>query len=100
MPNKEEQQMAPKAVKDLDRDGVITDGEIDAEIKLEKAETQMRIARIALIAMIATMFYLISPVGPEKELIEALDSSLATYFVALASIVGAYMGFSAWMSRK
>ena len=91
--------MAPKVV-DFDNDGIITAREIDLEIKLEKAETQMKIARMALIALIADRIFLLSPFAPSPEMITALDSSNATFYVAMASIVGAYMGFTAWMSRK
>lgn len=100
MPNNEKNKMAPAKPKDYDNDGVISDREVELEIKLEKAEAQSNIAKIALGAMIALMAFLISPWGPGAAMISALDASLATFFVAMASIVGAYMGFSAWMSRK
>lgn len=100
MPNNEKNKMAPAKPKDYDNDGVISDREVELEIKLEKAEAQSNIAKIALGAMIALMAFLISPWGPDTTMISALDASLATFFVAMASIVGAYMGFSTWLSKK
>lgn len=100
MPNKENNKMAPSKPRDYDNDGVISDREVELEIKLEKSESQSTIARIALISMIVLIMFLISPWGPSIELIAALDATLATFFVAMASIVGAYMGFSSWLSKK
>jgi len=98
--NNKKKTMSPQTAKDLDNDGIITDREVELEIKLEKAETQTGIARWALFAMIMMASYLVSPYGPAVDRLTALDSTLATFFVAMASIVGAYMGFTAWMSRK
>jgi len=72
----------------------------ELKMKVDKAEAQMRIARIAMASMIIVTIFLLSPFGPTIELIKVLETVLATFYVAMASIVGAYMGFTAWMSRK
>jgi hypothetical protein len=99
MLNTETENMSAKRV-DHDNDGVVSEREIELELKMEKAGTQMRIAIVAIASMIVTMALLLSPWGPELILLNALDSAISTFFVAMASIVGAYMGFTAWMSKN
>ena len=84
---------------DFNKDGIVSPHEIDLEMKLEKAEQQAFIAKVALFSMVAVVIYLISPWGPSVETLAALDATLSTYFIAMASVVGAFMGFTAWMSR-
>lgn len=72
----------------------------ELRLKSEKADAQMRIARMALFAMIAVMAFLLSPWAPSVELLAALDATLATFMVACASIVGAFMGFTTWLTRR
>lgn len=92
--------MSPRKTQDYDQDGLISEREIELEIKLDKSVTQSGIAKYALAAIIVMAAYLVSPWGPDTARLMALDGTLSTYFIAMASIVGAYMGFTAWMSRK
>jgi len=85
---------------DYDKDGIVSDAELDLQIKLEKATAQTNIATIALVAMIGVMVFLLSPWAPSIEMIAALDATLATYMIACASVVGAYMGFTSWLARR
>ena len=89
---------------DLDGDGTITDQELEAarqikeeEAELRKMRAQRRMATATLIAMGAftfAMFFV--PI----ERVEALSGISDLFFLSAAGIVGAYMGMSAWMSRK
>ena len=89
---------------DLDGDGVITDEELAhaKEILKEKAElrkllAQRRMATYSLIAMGAfTLAMFFVPV----ERVEALSDISNLFYISGAGIVGAYMGTTAWMSRK
>jgi lipopolysaccharide export LptBFGC system permease protein LptF len=97
MVQKQEEKMPPK---DYDKDGYITEEEITLQIKLEKAEAQAKIARVALVAIIILISYILSPWGPDDARILVLDGIIQTTLYALASIVGVYMGVTAWMSKK
>ena len=89
---------------DTDGDGVVTDAEIarareikTTEDELRKHLAQLRMARFTLLAMgvfTAAMFFV--PI----ERVEALSDISNLFYISGAGIVGAYMGASAWMSRK
>ena len=89
---------------DLDGDGEITDAELDnakeilqAEHEMRKLRAQRRMATATLIAMgafTAAMFFV------DIERVEALSDISNLFYISGAGLVGAYMGVSAWMSRK
>lgn len=89
---------------DLDSDGVVSDSEIarakeirETEDSLRKHIAQLRMARATLIAMAAftlAMFFL--PI----ERVKALSDISNLFYISGAGIVGAYMGTTAWMSKK
>ena len=89
---------------DLDGDGEITDAELahakeirQAEHEMRKLRAQRRMATATLIAMgafTAAMFFV------EIERGEALSDISNLFYISGAGLVGAYMGVSAWMSRK
>ena len=89
---------------DEDGDGVVSDAELEhlREIKeteslLRKELAQLRMARYTLIAMGAftfAMFFI------EIERVEALADISNLFYLSGAGIVGAYMGMSAWMSKR
>ena len=89
---------------DLDGDGVVTDEELEhakemkeTERDLRKSLAQLRMARFTLIAMGAfTLAMFFVPV----ERVEALADISNLFYISGAGIVGAYMGTTAWMSRK
>ena len=89
---------------DLDGDCTITDQELEAarqikeeEAELRKMRAQRRMATATLIAMGAfTLAMFFVPI----ERVEALSGISDLFFLSAAGIVGAYMGMSAWMSRK
>jgi len=89
---------------DFDQDGIVTDAEIDRAKEIREFEdqsrkhlAQLRIARWTLIGMgafTAAMFAM--PV----DRIEALSDISNLFYISGAGIVGAFMGATAWMSRK
>lgn len=91
---------------DLDGDGTITDEELEhakemreTERDLRKSLAQLRMARYTLIGMGMFTAALFTPWIP-LERIEALKDISNLFYISGAGIVGAYMGTTAWMSKK
>ena len=91
---------------DVNKDGIVSDEEIEnmREIKkleheLRKHRAQRRMATFSLLAMglfTAMMFMPFITI----ERIEALSDISNLFYISGAGIVGAYMGATAWMSKK
>ncbi len=89
---------------DTDGDGTITDDEIARAKEIKATEdasrkhlAQLRMARFTLSAMgifTAAMFFI--PI----ERVEALSDISNLFYISGAGIVGAYMGATAWASKK
>ena len=89
---------------DIDGDGVVTDEELaqaeeimKAEAEIRKLKAQRRMATYTLIAMGAftlAMFFV------DIDRVRALGDISNLVYLSGAGIVGAYMGMSAWMSKK
>lgn len=91
---------------DLNQDGEVTQDEIDRQRELneldlreQKAETQKGMAMTAMVSMLVFTVFLFLPIFSDSR-IEALADVLGLFYVAQAGVVGAYMGFTSWMSRK
>jgi|TARA_A100000171_G_C2084230_1_gene121215 hypothetical protein len=91
---------------DLDGDGTVTDKEFELEQKMmeaerleEKSEAQKKMAWIAMFSMLAFTIFLFLPIIPDSR-VKALADLLGLFYIGQASVVGAYMGFTAYMSRK
>jgi hypothetical protein len=91
---------------DIDQDGTVNDDEIDnaqemleMELREEKADAHRRMAWVAMISMIVFTMALFLPVVSESR-VAALADLLGLFYIAQAGVVGAYMGVTAWMSRK
>jgi len=89
---------------DLDGDGIVTDEELEnakvmkeTETLLRKQLAQLRMARATLIAMgvFTLAMFLI-----DVERVKALSDISNLFYLSGAGIVGAYMGTTAWMSKK
>ena len=91
---------------DLDGDGTVTDKEFELEQKMmeaerleEKSEAQKKMAWIAMFSMLAFTIFLFLPIIPDSR-VKALADLLGLFYIGQASVVGSYMGFTAYMSRK
>jgi|TARA_R110001583_G_scaffold17772_1_gene71778 hypothetical protein len=92
---------------DLDGDGVVNDKELEVVTKMheaeaaeEKADAQRRMAWISMAAMILfTVIVMIPGFIPETRL-KLLGDLSALFYIGMAGVVGAYMGMTAYMSRK
>ena len=91
---------------DLDGDGIVTDEEMAAiakieemEMQEEKADAQRRMAWVSLIAMLVFTCFVFLPIFPDSR-IKALADLFGLFYIGMAGVVGAYMGMTAYMSRK
>ena len=91
---------------DINHDGTVSDEEmarnkelLELELQEEKSETQKQMAWVAMVAMIMGTILLFTPVIPDSR-VSALSDLLGLFYIALAGVGGAYMGVSAWMSKK
>ena len=91
---------------DLDGDGTVSDDEIkrsqdmlEIELREEKSEAQKKMAWVAMGSMIVFSAILFTPMVSESR-VSALADLLGLFFIAQTGVVGAYMGVSAWMSRR
>jgi len=91
---------------DTDLDGKVSKEDLEKsndllelELREEKADAHRRMAWVAIISMIAFTAVLFSPMVSESR-VAALADLLGLFYIAQASIVGAFMGVTAWMSRK
>lgn len=89
---------------DIDGDGILSveewaraEGIMKSEAELRKLRAQRRMATASLAAMGAfTAAMFIVPI----ERVQALADISNLFYISGAGIVGAYMGTTAWMSRK
>ena len=91
---------------DMDGDGVVTDTEIarkermlEIELREEKAESQKRMAWVAMLMMIGFTGLLFSDVVSEGR-VAALADLLGLFYIAQTGVVAAYMGATAYMAGK
>lgn len=91
---------------DMDGDGIVTDEELEhakeirqTERDLRKSLAQLRMARWTLIGMGVFTAAMFTP-WVSVERISALSEVSSLFYISGAGIVGAYMGTTAWMSRK
>jgi hypothetical protein len=91
---------------DADGNGIVDDEEIqnaqemlELELREEKADAHRKMAWTAMISMIVFSAGLYLP-WIDTERVNALADLLGMFFIAQAGVVGAYMGVTAWMSKK
>lgn len=106
MVNKRLEQGSRYEAHDLDGDGIVTDEEIarekemiELELREEKANAQQWMAWVAMGSMLVFTTVLFLPVVSTSR-VNALADLLGLFYIAQAGVVGAYMGVSAWMSKK
>lgn len=87
---------------DLNADGVVDDSElnvVEALSQHEKADAQRRMAWVAMISMLVFTAALFLPIFPDGR-IKSLADLFGLFYIGQAGVVGAYMGMTAYMSRK
>ena len=91
---------------DVDGDGKITEAEIamkermlEIELREEKAESQKKMAWVAMIMMIGFTTYLFTPMMSDSR-VNALADLLGLFYIAQTGVVAAYMGATAYMAGK
>lgn len=82
---------------DLNGDGKMSNVEID--ITKNRFKNRRRMAWLAIWSMVACTFVMMTEFI-DIERIEAIDSVIEMFYIAMASIVGAYMGFTTWATKK
>ena len=91
---------------DANKDGVVSDDELqvaqaieEMEIKDNKAEAQKNMAWVSLISIMCFTVMVFLPMFPDSR-IKVLADLSALFYISMAGVCGAYMGMSAYMSRK
>ena len=91
---------------DVDGDGKITEAEVamkermlEIELREEKAESQKKMAWVAMLMMIGFTALLFSDSISETR-VSALADLLGLFYIAQTGVVAAYMGATAYMAGK
>lgn len=91
---------------DVDGDGIVSSDDLEDMEKIEEIErdnrkqaAQRRMAWVAMWSMIVFTVVLFSPMISDAR-VNALADLLGLFYIAQAGVVGAFMGVSAWMSKK
>ena len=91
---------------DVDGDGKITAEEVamkermlEIELREEKAESQKKMAWVAMLMMIGFTALLFSNIISESR-VSALAELLGLFYIAQTGVVAAYMGATAYMAGK
>jgi len=93
-------------MKDLNKDGTVdnADAELakafnEIEIKNRKMESQKRMAWFSLFMIAIVTVFVFTPFVSDSR-ISALSDLLGLFYISCAGITGAYVGVTAWMSKK
>jgi hypothetical protein len=89
--------MEEKEQIDLNGDGKMSNVEID--ITKNRFKNRRRMAWLAIWSMVVCTSMMLTDLI-EIERIKAIDSVIEMFYIAMASIVGAYMGFTTWATKK
>lgn len=92
--------------KDWNKDGSINEEDAavakifhEIEVKNRKMESQKQMAWFSLLMIAVVTFLLFTPFVSESR-VAALSDLLGLFYISCAGITGAYVGVTAWMSRK
>jgi len=84
---------------DLDGDGIVTEDEVKLSNLMVKHAAQTRLSYMAMFSMMVVTALLFLPIFPDTR-INALGDLITLFYISNASIVGTYMGVTAYMSTK
>jgi hypothetical protein len=90
--------MAEETGKELTNSSKLLTAKQEMELERNKWRGRRRMAGIALAAMIFVMVVLLFGPIPETK-IKTLEEPIVWFFFSMASIIGAYMGFTSWASK-
>ncbi len=82
---------------DIDGDGKVT--KVEEKITEDRFKNRRRMAWMAITSMAVYTAVILTPLI-NIERIKSLENILDMFYIAMASIVGAYMGFATWASKK
>jgi hypothetical protein len=82
---------------DINHDGKIS--KVEVNIAEDKFKNRRRMAWLALYSMVVFTAILLSPLITDDR-IKALDNVFGMFYIAMASVIGAYMGFTTWASKN
>tara|TARA_Y100000356_G_scaffold33937_1_gene25642 strand:- start:1630 stop:1959 length:330 start_codon:yes stop_codon:yes gene_type:complete len=89
-------------ITDIDGDGKVDQADIDlqqASDAHDKQETQRYMAICAFTLMVVITIVMCTPVIPDER-VKSLSGLISSMYFALASLCGAYMGFTTWAAKK
>ena len=73
---------------------------VDPALDKKRWQNRRRMAWVSLLSMIGfTGLIFFTKLVPESRL-QILNEVITWYYFAMASVIGAYMGFTTWASRK
>ena len=72
---------------------------LEIELREEKADTQRRMAWVAMASMIVFTIVLFTKIVSDGR-VAALADLFGLFYIAQASVVGAYMGFTSYLQAK
>jgi len=90
--------MADENGKELTNGSKLLTAKQEMELERNKWRGRRRMAGTALGAMIIVMILLLFGPIPETR-IKTLEEPIVWFFFSMASIIGAYMGFTSWASK-
>lgn len=82
---------------DINGDGEIT--QMEQNITEDKFKNRRKMAWVSMISMTVYTAILLTP-AIDIDRIKSLENILDMFYIAMASIVGAYMGFATWANKK
>lgn len=82
---------------DIDNDGNISPMEID--LTKNRFRNRRKMAWLAMVSMVSLTSILLTDLI-SLERIKVVDNVFEMFYIAMASVVGAYMGFTTWASKK
>lgn len=89
---------------DINNDGIVSDKElsqtqrlIDIDNKDKKEDQQRRLALMAMLSMLVVTGILLTPIiGVDR--VEALSDLIGLFYIAMAGIIAAFFGSTAYMN--
>jgi len=71
----------------------------EQEMERNKWRGRRKMGWVSLISiLVVTLLLLFAPISEER--LKILSEPLTWFYFAMASVIGAYMGFTTWASRK